>query len=214
MLFLDKAVARRHGYFDGWAGDRFFYTGTGQVGDQEMTRGNLAILRHLEDGRGLRLFRGVRGTVTYLGEFRIDQTDPWFLMEAPESGSGAVRQVIVFRLVSAGEVVRDPIDDLELPEGVSATAIDASVTRGASQPAIADVPVEQQHTEEYEVSQPTTSHTAKRREQTLVLEYTAAGWEVLRRRVRPIGEARELICDNLRDNAQPALGGEGNRIPR
>ena len=34
FLFLDKTVGAGHGYYDGWAGDRFYYTGHGQTGDQ------------------------------------------------------------------------------------------------------------------------------------------------------------------------------------
>jgi len=199
FLFLDKKIGGAHGYYDGWAGDRFYYTGHGQTGDQELRRGNRAVLDHAATGKALRVFRGVRGQVTYLGEFRLDEQRPWFRMEAPEIGTNATRQVIVFRLVPVGEVLRAARDDVEFPEGIAPAEVDAVVAGVADRPMFTEVPVEQQHVEEVEVSHTTTSYTAARREQTLVLEYTAsliaAGRDVVRFRVRPPGEARELVSD-------------------
>lgn len=43
-------------------------------------------------------FRGAGGIVRYLGEFAVDEEQPYFRMEAPESETGLPRQVIVFRL--------------------------------------------------------------------------------------------------------------------
>jgi hypothetical protein len=199
FLFLDKKVGVGHGYYDGWAGDRFYYTGHGQTGDQEFHRGNLAVLNHASSGKALRVFRGVRGHVTYLGEFRLDPDQPYFEMEAPEAGSNATRQVIVFRLIPVGDAIRDSQDDVEFPEGVNPAEVDAAVTGATPAPIITEVPVEQQNVEELEVSRPSTSYTVQRREQTLVLEYCAAleaaGHQVTRFRIRPPGEARELISD-------------------
>jgi len=58
------------GYHDtfGKNGD-FWYTGEGQVGDMELTRGNGAIRFHERDGRSLHLFLAVGGGwVIYVGE--------------------------------------------------------------------------------------------------------------------------------------------------
>ncbi|MDA1003150.1 MAG: hypothetical protein O3B31_07345 [Chloroflexi bacterium] len=44
MFFTAAESGHQHGYFDRWDGDTFLYTGEGQEGDQEITRGNLAIL--------------------------------------------------------------------------------------------------------------------------------------------------------------------------
>jgi len=213
FLFLDKKVGGAHGYYDGWAGDHFYYTGHGQTGDQELRRGNGAVLAHAETGKALRVFRGVRGEVTYLGEFRLDEQKPWFRMEAPEIGTDATRQVVVFRLVPIGDVLRAWRDDVEFPEGAAPADVDAVVAGVAAGPTFTEVPVEQQHVEEVEVSHTTTSYTAARREQTLVLEYmdwlTASGREVVRFRVRPSGEARELVCDvweKTRNNLIEAKG--------
>jgi hypothetical protein len=35
FLFTDPAVGHQHGYYDGWVGDRFHYTGMRQRGDQQ-----------------------------------------------------------------------------------------------------------------------------------------------------------------------------------
>jgi hypothetical protein len=136
-------------------------------------------------------------------------------MEAPEIGADAIRQVIVFRLEPVGAVVRDSQDDVEFPDGVAPADVDAVLAGINDRPLLTEVPVEQQHVEEVEVSQTTTSYTVARREQTLVLEYTAwlvaAGDNVVRFRVRPSGEARELVCDvydKTRNNLVEAKGTE------
>ena len=70
----------------------------GQRGDQQMKSGNAAILRHVEDRRALRLFEGAGGEITYVGEFAVDTVQPFYTTDAPETGGGPVRKVIVFRL--------------------------------------------------------------------------------------------------------------------
>jgi hypothetical protein len=112
-----------------------------------------------------------------------------------------------------GHVVRDLRDAVEFPEGIAPAEVDAVVGGVEEGPLLTEVPVEQQHVEEVEVSHTTTSYTAARREQTLVLEYTAwlvaAGNDVVRFRVRPPGEARELVCDvydKTRNNLVEAKG--------
>jgi hypothetical protein len=79
-------------------GEFFFYVGEGQQGEQQMTHGNKAILKHLEDGRKIRLFWGAKGEVTYAGEYEVDHIDPWFTERAPSTNGGPQRNVIVFRL--------------------------------------------------------------------------------------------------------------------
>jgi predicted RNA-binding protein with PUA-like domain len=100
LVFTDPRSGERHGYFDQWApDDSFHYTGEGQRGDQTMTRGNLAILSHRADGRALRVFQGAKGTVQYVGEFALDELEPYTLAEAPSTANGPPRQVIRFHLV-------------------------------------------------------------------------------------------------------------------
>ncbi len=63
-----------------------------------MTKGNLAVRNHLADGRALRVFQGARGEVQYLGEFVLDEDEPYDLATAPSTGGGPMRQVIRFHL--------------------------------------------------------------------------------------------------------------------
>ena len=98
LIFSDRHAGEQHGYLDRWDGDVYLYIGEGQSGDQEMKKGNKAILQHVEDGRSIRLFHGCRGEVEYAGEFEIDHLEPW-TTERAVSRSGGMRNVIVFRLL-------------------------------------------------------------------------------------------------------------------
>jgi hypothetical protein len=213
LLFLDRDVGNPHGYFDGWVGDRFYYTGHGQHGDQTFRAGNAAVLRHREDGRALRLFRGAGGTIRYLGEFALDGEQPYFQMEAPESETGLPRQVIVFRLTAVGPVIHDADDELVLPDGVTAPILDAIVSSNTSEPQITRIPVEQQNVEEVQVARTSESYTALRREQKLVLEYTryleSRGSTVVRFRAQAPGEARPIVCDVYDETRNNLVEGKG-----
>jgi hypothetical protein len=103
LVFSDPTTGAKYGYNDRWEpGPVFHYTGEGQVGNQTMTGGNLAILRHVEAGRALRLFKGVRGVVRYEGEFVLDAEMPSYISHAPDR-NGTIREVIIFRMRPAGE---------------------------------------------------------------------------------------------------------------
>src|SRR6266511_117243 len=104
---------------------------------------NLALSRHAETGRAVRLFRGSRGTITYLGEFALDPTQPTYRMDAPQDGASELREVIVFKLLPQGAVLREPVDDRRLPTGLTGDALDA-VIEGADA-VVAMIAVEQQH---------------------------------------------------------------------
>lgn len=70
-----------------------------------MVQGNLAVLNHRTDGRALRLFRAVAGNgVQYLVEFELDEQDSYYLTDAPETGDGPIRSVMLFRLRPVGDV--------------------------------------------------------------------------------------------------------------
>jgi hypothetical protein len=197
FLFTDPRVGNQHGYYDGWVGDVFHYTGKGQRGDQELRDINLALLEHHARGLNVRLFRGVGGTLMYLGEFRVDDADPFYRMEARETRSPAFRQVLVFHLLPVGAVVHDAVDDLVLPDNVSPTEVLSALQDGQS--VVTEVAVEAQNVEAFDVEAQQHGYTATRREQALVLRYTdylsALGRQPIRLRIQPAGEARPLFSD-------------------
>jgi hypothetical protein len=95
-VFLFAEVGEEHGYVDGPRADGTYdYTGEGQYGDQVMARGNRAIRDHLENGKALRLFRGARGEVTYLGEYEYDSHRTETIRATHGPGQ---RRVFVFKL--------------------------------------------------------------------------------------------------------------------
>jgi hypothetical protein len=185
FIFFDPATGERHGYYDEWQEDGcLHYTGEGQRGDQRMKSGNAAIFNHLQEGRALRIFEGARGTVTYVDEFEIDDIEPFYRTDAPETGGGPLREVIVFRL--RPKVVAPPEPRSKL----------ASVLAG---PVRVKVPIERQHTEKAYVEPSREPYEAERREQGLVLaletHLLSLGHEVFRQRLLPLGEARPLFTD-------------------
>ncbi len=99
FLFTDDSSNNEHGYErDHWIDDfTFLYCGDGQTGDQELSRRNLQVLNHVQDGRKLRLFSPVAGQVTYLGELTIDVDKPYDLVDGI-GRDGKKRKVIMFRL--------------------------------------------------------------------------------------------------------------------
>ena len=185
LIFSDPKAGEPHGYYDGWQNDGcFHYTGEGQHGDQQMKSGNAAIANHLVDGRALRVFEGARGIVTYVDEFEIDLTEPFYRTDAPETGDGPLREVIVFRL---------------RPKHIAPMEPESKLAEVLAGPATTDVPIEQQQTEKAYVAPSNEPYEAERREQTLVLalekHLSRLGHEVSRNRILPPGETRPLFTD-------------------
>ncbi len=130
LLYTDPSSGEQWGYYDGWAptddgtGPIFEYTGDGD-GDQVFKgrhgQRNRAILMHVDDGRGLRLFKAdgkVPGSGAkrqrYIGLFELDTELPYVVRQAPNT-KGQLRRVIVFRL--------RPIDTLEVADRDSITPL-------------------------------------------------------------------------------------------
>jgi hypothetical protein len=185
LIFSEPLVGKKYGYdFDGWRTDGcYHYTGEGQYGDQEMKSGNAAILKHKQEGRALRLVKGVRGEIEYLGEFETDKEQPYYTTDAPEAGDGPVRAVIVFRL-------------RPLTKTVTYATADEVV---ASSNKVKLVPVEEQYTERTFVEPGREPYEAERRESKLVQTFChylrSKGYEVLRLQVLPTGEVKPIFCD-------------------
>ncbi|HTD09801.1 MAG TPA: hypothetical protein VK680_13010 [Solirubrobacteraceae bacterium] len=185
LVFSDPAAGEPHGYFDGWRADGcFHYTGEGQRGDQEMKSGNAAILNSDAEGRALRLFLGARGRVTYEGRFGLAPDRPFYTTDAPETGGGPTRNVIVFRMLP-----------LDIQPRRSSSRLDLVLVGGS----VEDVPVEEQWTEKVFVAPSRKEYEAERREQKLVLAFreylVAQGHEVSRLKIVPPGEAKPLFTD-------------------
>ncbi|MCQ8834993.1 restriction endonuclease [Streptomyces malaysiensis] len=185
LLFSNPGRGHQVGYFDGWGADGYYhYTGEGQKGDQEMTRGNLAILRHVQEGRALHLFDSVaRGVVAYMGEFTLATDTPWYYQDAPDA-QDEIRSVIMFRLKPVGTVAK-------LGENLAFTP--------RSEDVVEDVAVEKHQTERMLVSSKTQEREAERREAPLVTAYRdyllQRGHTVTRKKIIPAGEVRPLYTD-------------------
>ncbi|GHB99374.1 restriction endonuclease [Streptomyces rochei] len=184
MIFTDPVAGEKHGYYDGWMPDGLFhYSGEGQYGDQRMMSGNASILNHEAEHRALRVFQGARGKVTYLGQF---VTEGWYEADAPETGDGPLRKVIVFKL--------RPVDTPSQAPGTKLGRLLASQTA-----AVAEIDVEQHETEKSFVQPNREPYEAERHESKLVQRFSdflrTMGRQVSRHRILPPGETRPLLTD-------------------
>jgi hypothetical protein len=80
-----------------------------ELGDGTAARGNWAILNHRQTGRALRVFWGTGREVEYAGEFELDSNEPFYAAPTGSPGEGALRYVLIFRLVPVGATVRDRV---------------------------------------------------------------------------------------------------------
>lgn len=195
LLFTDPEVGRENGYeFDGWSADGkvFSYTGLGRIGPQKMQKGNLQTRDHKKLGKALRLF-GVTGKPSgkgglvriYLGEFAIDDEQPYSVEDAPGT-DGVMRTVFVFHLRPVGDVVRRP-EDVAL-QSVTPTAAGS----------VAEVPMENHTVDTFE-KPASEAAIAEKRELALVVSFRAVlearGSEVNRHKVYPEGSSMPLFTD-------------------
>jgi 5-methylcytosine-specific restriction protein A len=106
IIFLFTSENKdRFGYHDGWTpeGD-FLYSGEGQIGDMEMSRGNLAILEHEKNGKEIHLFaKSRKSMVRYIGQMKYHSHE---IRESTPDLHLQTRTSIVFRLtpVYAGKM--------------------------------------------------------------------------------------------------------------
>lgn len=184
LIFSDPVSGEKHGYYDDWGPDGcYYYTGEGQFGDQRMASGNASILRHREEGRALRVFRGARGMVRYVGQFEVDRVAPWDETDAPESGGGPIRKVVVFRL-----------RPLDIPAEVPRSRLETTSERQVDK-----VGIEEQWTEKFFVDPSREPYEGERREAKLVIDLRnrlrQIGHECSRLMIRPDGELKPLFTD-------------------
>lgn len=151
---------------------------------------------HAAEGRDVELFEVDRGTATYVGRFEyVDH----YLADAPETGGGGVRSVIVFRLRQL--------------DGIPPSAAPADVDELGTEH-IKEVPVEQHLTERVVIEGSRELREAERREQRLVRQYMdyleRQGHEVCRLQLRPRDEPTPLFCDLFDKTTQTLVEAKGS----
>lgn len=100
FIFTNPSRGARYGYdlLEGLQPDgSFAYTGEGQAGDQEFTRGNKALLNAADEGRVIRLFNASPPYATYAGAFTTG--DPVCSIHVIPGEDGEARRAIIFNLV-------------------------------------------------------------------------------------------------------------------
>lgn len=113
----------RYGYRDAFDADGVFsYTGEGQVGDMQVTKGNLSITNHARDGRALHVFEslGKGKGQKYVGEFTYVNHQ---IQRGPDR-DGNDRKIIVFHLVPVGRETNDAPPEAVDDNPLVATRID------------------------------------------------------------------------------------------
>lgn len=77
IFIFTGASGQQYGYKDDWLNeDVFSYTGEGQIGDMQFTKGNLALRDHLVTGKRVFLFEYIaKGTVKYISELSFLDCD-------------------------------------------------------------------------------------------------------------------------------------------
>jgi len=115
MIFTGDS-GEEYGYEDRWEDGVFFYTGEGQKGDMQFTKGNKAILEHSINGKDLYLFEYVRsGVVRFVNQL----TCIGYHFGSGKDIEGNERRTIVFHLAisnllnESGSSVDTESDDLD-----------------------------------------------------------------------------------------------------
>jgi hypothetical protein len=186
VIIFTAPSGHKYGYYDGVQPDGcFHYTGEGQAGNQQLKQGNRALAQHKQTNKSVRLFSGASGEVTYVGQFELDQQEPFYKTDAPDV-NGEMREVIVFRLRPIGNYERGLLPSAQ-----------ESLER--VRPTVNQIDPENRATEQFTTSA-LAERTAERREAALVsayLEYRRiTGLPPLcRLRIKPVGEALSLYTD-------------------
>lgn len=120
LIFTDVADGHSLGFVDGWL-DPGLFVATGTT--QHPVGSELGLLSHQRRRAAVRLFKGVHGPVTYLGEFALDPTTPYDTLTVhPRDREPELR--CRYRLHPVGTVHFDPADVLHhtiegLPEALA-----------------------------------------------------------------------------------------------
>ncbi|MGI6631678.1 MAG: NUDIX domain-containing protein [Bacillota bacterium] len=133
VFLFTQDEGSNYGYRDEWQKDGYFhYTGEGQVGDMKMTRGNLRLLRHAENGKSLMLFQKVSdGYHRFLGNM---ECVTYYEKRIPDK-YGNLRRGFIFKLKFVDAGPKTDIGDLAMEfdratlESLRGKAIEASSHR-------------------------------------------------------------------------------------
>jgi hypothetical protein len=100
FIFTGKS-GNQHGYEDGWDNPNVFsYTGEGQSGDMEFTRGNLALRDHKQNGKRVFLFEFVsKGFIKFKCEVEVFDAD--YFETHDTSGSTRIGIKFFFKRIGA-----------------------------------------------------------------------------------------------------------------
>ena len=217
LCYTNAQKNEQHGYnFDGWVeGDSVFhYTGHGDEGDQVFRVGrrgigNAALRDHVINGKTVRMFVAdgtMPGTNTgrqlYIGEFRLDESNPYFRAESLDV-LDELRSVIVFRLLAIGNVLVRPEDRCPneiQPSGSEPILEVPPEPETDTATSVEDVEFSDTETTSFE-RRPMQSVTGQLREKQLVLRYreflTAQGHQYTLQRYRIPGSSAYNEIDLL-----------------
>ena len=106
IFLFSSRRGKESGYSDEWDDPIYFYFGEGTKGDMSFTKGNKAILNHINNGKRLYLFKGDQRE--YIGEF---QYYDHHYREAPDFDS-KLRIAIVFELILVNRISDIEIESL------------------------------------------------------------------------------------------------------
>ncbi|WP_423827604.1 HNH endonuclease [Serratia marcescens] len=140
IFIFTGETGETHGYKDGWSNnDHFSYTGEGQKGNMQFTKGNKDIRDHKENGKDILLFEynKKRTGVKFAGLFECDS---WNYTECKDTQEN-MRQGIIFNLFrvssaqeSDHEIVSSEVGQKEVSlEQLRAKAIKSSEISGQRQ---------------------------------------------------------------------------------
>lgn len=110
IMLFDTPRGHEYGYRDGFTEDGIYeWTGEGQTGVMELSRGNRAIHNHIEEGKRIHLFKETNpGWVRYIGEM---VSVGYFLHEGVDK-DGNLRKLIVFNLAPV-ETTRERLEEYQ-----------------------------------------------------------------------------------------------------
>ncbi|NVK53088.1 MAG: HNH endonuclease [Flavobacteriaceae bacterium] len=113
IFIFSGSQGKQHGYKDQWVNDKIYsYTGEGQVGDMQFTKGNLALLNHRDQNKRVFLFEYVqKGYVRFESELEFYDAD---YFETPDrNGDMRIGIKFFFNRVGAKPLIRPEQLDLE-----------------------------------------------------------------------------------------------------